>query len=331
MNPEQPQSPGGTNAASPFGSPANYPQPPAATPANPFGAPQQTVSEAQAAAPEAVAQMSSPLQQEQVMVGASSADPKDQKSQNGVTTTQVQARNPNSTQNTLLLNEIRDGMAIMSDGTMRAVVTCQSINFDLMSSREREGVEFGYQSYLNSLYFPVQILIRSQRVDIGPYLDRLSKLRRDQDNMLLGVLMEDYINFIGAISEEVNIMDKSFFIVIPYYPSGDFNSAVNSSKNLFSGLFGATKQSLVHIDETAYQKAKDEMQNRVLTVMNGLAQMGVQSVRLDTKQLSELFYNFYNPDTAVREPLGNFDPTPAVAIRKGTGEAPQPHLNRESA
>lgn len=330
MNPEQLQQANGVPAAPSGG------QPPIAQAAgNPaasvFGnnSP-QSVSEAQAAVPDAVAQMSSPLQQEQTIASTSSIDPKDQKSQNGVTVGQVQARNPNSTQNTLLMNEIRDGMAIMGDGTMRAVVTCQSINFDLMSSREREGVEYGYQSFLNSLYFPVQVLIRSQRVDIAPYLEKLAKLRRDQDNMLLGVLMEDYINFIAVISEEVNIMDKTFFIVIPYYPAGDFNSAVNSTKNLFSGLFGPTKQSVVHIDENAYKKAKDEMQNRVLTVMNGLAQMGVQSVRLDTKQLSELLYNFYNPDTAVREPLGNFDPTPAVAIRKGTGEAPQPHLNQES-
>lgn len=248
---------------------------------------------------------------------------------NGVTVGQVQARNPNSTQNTLLINEVRDGMAIMGDGSMRSVVACRSINFDLMSSREREGVEFGYQSFLNSLYFPVQIFIRSQRVDIGPYLDKLVKLRRDQDNMLLGVLMDDYVNFIAAISEETNIMDKQFYIVIPYYPAGDIGSAVTSTKNLLANLTASQKQSVVHINETAYQKAKDEMQNRAATVMGGLAQMGVHSARLDTKQVSELFYNVYNPDTALREPLGNFDPTPAIVIRKGAGEAPQPHLERE--
>ena len=78
-------------------------------------------------------------------------------------------------------------MVVMNDGSFRAVVACQSINFDLMSDREREGVEYSYQSFLNSLSFPIQILIRSQRVDIGPYLDRLVKIRRDQDNMLLAI------------------------------------------------------------------------------------------------------------------------------------------------
>ena len=81
----------------------------------------------------------------------------------------------NSTQNSLLLSELRDGMVIMADGTFRAVIACKSINFDLMSSREREGVEFSYQNFLNALYFPIQIFIRSQRVDIGPYISGWEK------------------------------------------------------------------------------------------------------------------------------------------------------------
>lgn len=237
--------------------------------------------------------------------------------------------NPNTSQNSLLLTELRDGMVIMNDGSMRAVISCKSINFDLMSSREREGIEYSYQSFLNSLYFPIQITIRSQRVDIGPYLELLSKIRRDQENMLLGVLMDDYINFVDVISQETNIMDKSFYIVVPYYPSGDIGSAVNASKNLLSNLFAPQTQATVKIDEATYSKAKDELQNRCSTVLSGLAQIGIQSKRLDTRELGELYYNFYNPDTALREPLGNFDPTPAIAIRKGVGNAPQPHLERE--
>ena len=85
--------------------------------------------------------------------------------------------NPNSTQATLLISELRDSMVIMKDGSFRAVVACKSINFDLMSDMEREGVEYSYQNFLNSLKFTTQILIRSQRVDIGPYLERLVEIR----------------------------------------------------------------------------------------------------------------------------------------------------------
>lgn len=238
--------------------------------------------------------------------------------------------NPNSTQNALLISEIRDSMVIINDGSMRAVVACQSINFDLMSDREREAVEFSYQQFLNSLYFPVQILVRSQKVDIGPYLDRLDKTRRDQDNMLLGMLMDDYINFISILAEETNIMAKSFYITVPYYPAGDMTSAVNSSKNFLSNLFSPQKQQHIKIDEATFTKAKDELSNRISTVVGGLSQLGIRAVKLSTKELGELYYSTYNPDTAVREPLGNFENLTAPIVTKGQGKAPTPQLDKET-
>ena len=151
-----------------------------------------------------------------------------------VTITQADA--PAATQTTLLISELRDGMVIMKDGSFRAVIACKSINFDLMSESEREAVEYSYQGFINSLNFPTQIMIRSQRVDIGPYLERLSDIRRNTDNMLLGVLMDDYINFIDILSQEANIMDKSFFIIIPYYTTKDAEKVITEPKNIFSGL-----------------------------------------------------------------------------------------------
>lgn len=219
-------------------------------------------------------------------------------------------------------------MVIMHDGSFRAVVACESINFDLMSQNERESVEYSYQSFLNSLYFPVQIFIRSQRVDIGPYIEKLSKLRRDQDNILLGVLMDDYMNFIDVLATEANIMDKSFYIVVPYYPGGDVNIALNMSRNMVTGAFKPQKQTLIKIDKDSYQKGKDEIRNRVSLVMSGVSHMGVRGVQLDTKQLANLYYNFYNPDTAVRQPLVDFEHVTGTYVEKGQGEAPKPNLDR---
>jgi len=231
-------------------------------------------------------------------------------------------KNPNSTQNSLILSEVRDNMVIMADGSFRAVVACKSINFDLMSSREREGVELSYQNFLNALNHPIQILVRSQRIDIGPYIDHLVEIRQSQDNMLLNVLMDDYINFIDALSQEANIMDKSFFIAIPYYPNGDATSLLEQSKGFFGKLFVKNSNAVTKIDTAMYEKAKTEIKNRVDGVMSGLFQLGIQSVQLSTKELGELYYNFYNPDTAVREPLGDFSNITATYIRKGQSEAP---------
>lgn len=227
-----------------------------------------------------------------------------------------------STQNSLLLSEIRDGMVIMADGSFRAIIACKSINFDLMSSREREGVEYSYQNFLNALYFPIQIFVRSQRVDIEPYLNKLEDIRRNQDNMLLNVLMDDYINFIDALSQEANIMDKSFFVIVPFFPAGDAGKVMEQGKGLFDKFFGGSKQAanVTKIDKVSYDKAKDEIKNRVDSVISGLLQVGVQSSQLNTKQLGELYYNIYNPDTAVREPLVDFNSVTSTYVRK----APSP-------
>ena len=232
---------------------------------------------------------------------------------------------PISTQNTLLFSEMRENMIIMSDGSFRAVIECESINFDLMSSREREGIEFSYQNFINSLYFPVQILVRSRRVDIGPYLDRLADIRRNQDNMLLNVLMDDYMDFIDVLAQEANIMDKSFYVVVPYYPAGEENAFKQQTKGLFSSFFSGKKEATVtKIDQVTYTKAKDEIKNRIDSVMSGLFQIGVKSWQLNTRQLGELFYTSYNPDTSSRESLSEIDPSEITTtyVTKGTGQAP---------
>src|SRR5206468_7914611 len=146
--------------------------------------------------------------------------------------------NPNSTQNTLQIAEIRDGIIIMNDGSYRSVVMVKSINFDLMSPQEQEAVEYSYQSYLNSLYFPIQIFIRSQKVDLQPYIEKLDKIRTEHDNMLLAYLMEDYIGYIDALSQQTNIMDKKFYMVIPYFPVQEETRPLTQSKNFFSGVAG---------------------------------------------------------------------------------------------
>lgn len=240
---------------------------------------------------------------------------------------QAQQDNPSSTQSTLLVSELRDGLIIMKDGSFRAVIACKSINYDLMSEPERDGIEYGYKGVLNSLEFPIQILIRSQRIDITPYLERLAEIRRNNDNMLLGVLMDDYINFIDQISQEANIMDKSFFVVVPYYSSPELEKTSTQSKNIFSLLFSSKNSEITHIDRTTYDKAVTEINNRVQSVIGGLFNIGIHSVRLNTKELAELFYNFNNPDTAVREPFIDFNKIGTIYTKKGESETQQEPLN----
>lgn len=239
--------------------------------------------------------------------------------------------NPNSTQNTLQIAEIRDGIVIMNDGSYRAVVMAKSINFDLMSPQEQESTEYAYQGFLNSLYFPIQIFVRSQRVDLQPYIGRLDKIRTEHDNMLLALLMDDYIGYIDQLAMQTNIMDKKFYLVIPFFPVVDAQKALTQSKNFFSGLielFNKTESHVV-VSEPDLNNAKDELRNRVQAVMGGLQQCGIQSLPLDTQELIELYYDTYNPDTATRQQLKNFNDLTTAVVQKGEGIAPQQHLQRE--
>jgi hypothetical protein len=239
--------------------------------------------------------------------------------------------NPNSTQNSLQIAEVRDGIVIMNDGSYRSVVMVKSINFDLMSPQEQEAVEYSYQGFLNSLYFPIQIFIRSQKVDLQPYISKLDKIRTEHDNMLLALLMEDYITYIDELSQHTNIMDKKFYVVVPYYPVVDTQKALDQSKNFLTGLGGLFKHKDQHvvINEPDLENAKTELRNRVQAVLSGLLQAGIQGLPLDTQELIELYYDTYNPDTATRQQLKNFDELSADIITKGSGAAPQAHLQRE--
>jgi hypothetical protein len=241
--------------------------------------------------------------------------------------------NANSTQNTLEIAEIRDGIVIMNDGSFRSIIMVKSINFDLMSSQEQEAVEFSYQGFLNSLYFPVQIFERSQKIDLQPYIDKLDKIRTEHDNMLLAFLMEDYIGYIDALSQQTNIMDKKFYVVVPFFPVIDTaNKAIGQSKNFLTGLgnlFFKKQEQHIIINERDLENAKTELRNRVQSVLSGLLQCGIQGLPLDTQELIELYYDTYNPDTATRQQLKNFDNLTADIVTKGVGSAPQAHLQGE--
>ncbi len=240
-------------------------------------------------------------------------------------------KNPHSTQNFLQIAEIRDGIVIMNDGSFRSVIMVKSINFDLMSPQEKESVEYSYQGFLNSLFFPIQIFIRSQKVDLRPYIEKLDKIRSEHDNMLLALLMQDYIGYIDGLSQQTNIMDKKFYVVIPYFPVVEVQQALTKSKNFLGGvgnLFNKSEQH-VTINEQDLEAAKTELRNRIESVLGGLQQCGIQGLPLDTQELIELYYDTYNPDTATRQQLKDFGSLTADVITKGQGNAPQPHLDKE--
>lgn len=236
--------------------------------------------------------------------------------------------NPNSTQDALQIAEARDNLVIMNDGSFRAVLMCRAINFDLISLEEKESVEYAYQGFLNSLDFPIQIVAKSRQVNIKAYIDRLTRLHGEKENMLLQQLMESYLDFVVVLAEEASIMDKTFYVVIPFYNTTiSKETLVKGTQGVFKNIFGFKKSpGQITVDSSVLEHAKEGLLHRVDAVAQGLGNCGVQTVPLDTQGLIELFYDAYNPDTATRQHLDNFEDLTVKIIerRQRAGQTQQP-------
>lgn len=225
-----------------------------------------------------------------------------------------------STQSSLIINEIKDGIVIMKDGSLRSVVLTSAINFDLMSQAEQDGAELAFQGFLNSLHFPVQIMIKSRKIDLDNYIDKLKKNRDNQDNTLLAELMDDYIVNVQSLIEEVNIMDKQFFVVIPYFPAVEPTKA-----NIVQSLSNILKPAnVVSVSAPDFEKSKTELRQRVQLVANGLAQMGLRAIPLNTQELIDLYYTSYNPDVAAQQKLIDASQLQTASVTRGGQPLAQP-------
>lgn len=203
-----------------------------------------------------------------------------------------------STQNHLMISEIRDGLVIMRDGGLRMVIMASAVNFDLKSPSEQDAIESSYQGFLNGLHFPIQILVRSRRMNLDNYLNDLERLQSEQENKLLAGLMEDYIFNIRGLVQDINIMDKEFFVVVPFY-------TLFTSKEGLNGKLQKALEANKEVTQSAetYESHKRELIQRTNMVAQNLAQMGVRAAVLNTQELIELFYSVYNEDESQNQSL----------------------------
>lgn len=230
------------------------------------------------------------------------------------------ARNAaSSTQAYLNIAEFKDGTIVLKDGSLRAVLMTSAINFALKSGSEQDAIIYGYQRFLNSLTFPVQILIQSRQLDLAYYIEKLNKRADEQDIELIKLQILEYSEFIKRLISVTNIMDKRFYIVVPFHPEG--TEQLKGMGKLFA-TSGAQKQQQVKSEEQ-FARSRVQLFQRVESIAGGLGAMGLRAATLNSEELAELFYSIYNPSTATKERLVNIDELTAPAInRGGSGSAP---------
>lgn len=218
-----------------------------------------------------------------------------------------------STQAHLQFSEIKDGVVVMKDGSLRMIIICSPTNFDLKSPAEKDAIEYAYQGFLNGLHFPIQIVIQSRKIDLDNYLNKLENIQSNQSNSLLASLMEDYIFNIRGLLEEVNIMEKRFYVVVPYFTS------IVSKQNILTKLRGTTSENNETTQTTSeYEQKKNDLVQRTNLVAQGLAQIGVRAAILNTQEVIELFYNSYNISESQNQSLiGVNDVNTPVVTRQG--------------
>lgn len=195
-----------------------------------------------------------------------------------------------NTQSFLRISEIKNDCVVIDDGTMRAVVMVSSTNFDLKSQEEQDGIIFAFQRFLNSLEFPVQILMQSRKMEIGGYMVKLKKMAEKQTNELLRVQTLEYVEFINRLIENASIMNKNFYIIVPIGVS-ILPKAPGFISSLFGGQTKATKKRIEN-----FEKEKADLDLRVDAVMANLGGMGLRGERLKTEEIIQLYYNSYNFD-----------------------------------
>ena len=195
----------------------------------------------------------------------------------------------NPSQQFLKLSEVRDNTIVMKDGTLRAVLAVSSTNFDLKSQDEQNALIYNYQRFINSLEFPVQILMQSRKIDVGEYIESIKVLMEHQTNELLRMQTGEYIDFINRLIESANIMNKNFYVIVPLAQSIE-----PAAGGLFSKLFGGGQVKQVAARTQNFENYHKMLEDRVSSISSNLASIGLRVVRLNTEQLIELMYNSYN-------------------------------------
>ena len=196
-----------------------------------------------------------------------------------------------ATQRYLNIAEIKENTVVLKDGSLRAIIAVSSTNFALKSEDEQNALMAGYQNFLNSIDFSIQILIHSRVLDINGYLEKLRGLAAGQTNELLRIQMNEYIEYVGKLVELASIMNKTFYVIVPF--------STAPMKQNFLGKIGKIFNPAGEIatTEAEFEKNRVKLEERTGHVIAELGSMGLRSLLLNTAELTELVYQSYNFDS----------------------------------
>ncbi len=196
------------------------------------------------------------------------------------------------TQEFVAVDEIREGVVILKNGGLRAVLMCGSRNLELESIDSQNAVISAYSDFINSFDWPIQIIIHSRKLDINPYLKSLEEKLKVQENELLKIQTAEYADFIRNFVTLSDIMVKRFYVGIPFDP---IESKTEGPIEKITSLLPKTQKKET-LSEEKFREYKSQLLQRVEHTILTLAHVGIKASQLETDELVELFYNLYNPE-----------------------------------
>ncbi len=208
-----------------------------------------------------------------------------------------------STQTHLKIGEIKDNTLVLKDGSIRAVLSVSSVNFELLSEQEQTSIIYSYQNFLNALDFPIQIMIRSKRLDIEGYLSRMTETANNQPDARIKQQTYDYIDFVASFVEYSDIMEKDFYIVIAHEP--DRVKSGNFFQRFMQQLNPADNGLDYRVRQQEFSVLRKTLNQRVASVINAMASAGLFVKRLNIHELIQLYYEVYNPVTSQGQKVEN--------------------------
>ncbi|MCD8528034.1 MAG: hypothetical protein LRY41_01745 [Candidatus Pacebacteria bacterium] len=219
----------------------------------------------------------------------------------------AQSSSAKPTQDFIPIREVRDGIVVLEDGGLRGVLLASSINIALKSAEEQQAVISQFQNFLNALDFSIQISVQSRRLDIRPYILLLEERYKEQKEELLRVQTREYIEFIQWLNDSVNIMDKSFFIVVPYAGAPLSTSKQVGFLDQIGGMLGKSSQQKAQEKkerQERFEEDRTQLEQRLSVIKQGLSSMGIKTVELGTQEIVEMYYNMFNPGETQRSVPG---------------------------
>lgn len=193
------------------------------------------------------------------------------------------------------IHDIRDNIIILKNGSLRVVLEVNSVNFDLKSADEQIAVIEGFKNFLNSLDFPLQIVIHSRKLDINDYLARTSQIVEGINNELLRIQGVEYIKFVRGLVELANVMSKKFYVVVPFY----ILEVADSKKSILENIrtaFRSGQEKIKIMSDKDFAIYKSQIEQRAELIFDGLQGMGLSARFLVTEELVAMFSSLYNPE-----------------------------------